>query len=156
MVGEESDVLLQQAPEHAALVVRHDAVADAQENDGVAVVGESADHEQQERQHGDLDHAREIFLHVGLIDDIANQVGGERGAGRAERHQHEGEHVALPPGKPVLRQQTANQRGCRMWINAVRRRLFGHPEFRARLGPGSLARPVRVFQAQKAGGGAAT
>jgi hypothetical protein len=57
---------LQQPREHPALVLRHDAVADAQENDGT-IVG-SPDHEQQECHHriwttpGKLD--------VGPLDDV--------------------------------------------------------------------------------------
>ena len=93
----------------------------------MAVGRDTLEHEQQHgyaRQDGD---AADILLDIGLIDDLAEDIG--RGGGRPRRnpHQQECQQVAPPVGGALLHDQAANQdRGA---IGVVSDLLwkFGHP-----------------------------
>ena len=53
----------------------------------------------------------EVPVDVGLVDDVADQIGAERGAAGGDRHQAERPDVALPVPRRLLDQQPAHQRG---------------------------------------------
>ena len=109
MVGEEAEVLLQQFRKQPTLIFRDDAVADAREHHGLAIDRGAPQREHQERQHAGPDHARDIALDVGLIDDVAGEIGVQRRAGRGDAHQGEGDRVALPARGSVVGQQSTDQ-----------------------------------------------
>ena len=67
---------VQQLVEHAPLVVGHDAVADPHHDDLLAVGRRALQGEQSERRDADPHQSVEILVHVGLVDDVAEQVGG--------------------------------------------------------------------------------
>ena len=50
-------------------------------DDLVAVGQQALDGEDAERADADQDQGAEILVHIGLVDDVAEQIGGERRAG---------------------------------------------------------------------------
>ena len=82
-LGEEGDAFAHQLGEQPALVVGEDGVADLRQDHGVAVgrrTLEDEDHDGDQRQHRDAAH---VLVDIGLVDDLAEQIGGA-GGGAAE------------------------------------------------------------------------
>ena len=49
---------------------------------------------------GEDDDAREVLVHVGLVDHVADQIGAERGAGGGNAHQAERRAHSAAIGRP--------------------------------------------------------
>src|SRR6267142_77828 len=108
-VGEERDVLAHQLGEQPALVVGKDGVADLRQDHGVSV-GRRAldreDHNGDQRQQHDAAH---VLVDIGLVDDLAEQVGRACGRRRPNAHQCERQQIAPPIGEALLGDQATNQ-----------------------------------------------
>ena len=63
------------------------------------------------RHDAEEDHGVEAVAEIGRVDEVADQVGGQRGAAGNDRHQDEGEGVLRPADKPLLEQQPADHGG---------------------------------------------
>jgi hypothetical protein len=71
--------------------------------------------------------APDIFIDVGLVDNLAEDPGRACGRARRNPHQQEGDQVSAPVGCPLLGDQAANQnRGARGIVSNFRGK-FGHP-----------------------------
>ena len=86
-VGEEAEAFVEQLGEHAALIVGDDAVADLRKHDAVAVGGEPLGGEQRGGDAAENKDAGEVLIDIGLVDDVADQIGAERRAAGGDRHQ---------------------------------------------------------------------
>ena len=108
-VGEKADALVEQLGEHAPLIVGDDAVADLRQQHAVAVGREAFGGEQGDGDAAEDEDAGEALVDVGLVDDVADQVGAERRAAGRDRHQREAERVFAPMHKALLGQQSPDQ-----------------------------------------------
>ena len=68
---------------------------------------EGEDHDGDQRQQRDAAH---VLVDIGLVDDLAEQIGRARGRRRRHRHQHERQQIAPPVGEALFGDQAANQR----------------------------------------------
>ena len=108
-VGEKAEALVEQLGEHGALIVSDDPVADARKHHALAVSGEPFGGKQYGDECAERDDAGEITVDVGLIDDIADQIGAHRRAGGGNRHQGEGDRVFAPMHEALFGQQSPDQ-----------------------------------------------
>ena len=108
-VGEEADPFIEQLGEHGALIVGDDAVADLREHHAVPVGGEPLGGEQRGGDAAEDEDAGEVVIDVGLVDDVADQIGAERRAAGGDRHQGEREGVFAPMHKALFGQQSPDQ-----------------------------------------------
>ena len=53
--------------------------------------------------------AVQVAVDIGLVDDVADQIGAQRGAGGRDRHQHEGDGVFAPMHQALFGQQPPDQ-----------------------------------------------
>ena len=107
---EKFQVLLDQRTEHAALIFGQDVIADPRQQHGVAVARRRFHQEQRdghERQHVD---GGQVLVDIGGIDDVAEEVGAERGGDGGDRHQDEREDVTPPLAGGLLDEQAMDQR----------------------------------------------
>ena len=110
-VGKEAQAFAEQLGEHGALIVGDDAVADTREHHRVAVGRDALDGEQERGDGAEHDDARQVLVDVSLIDDVADQIGAERGAGGGDRHEGESDRVLAPMHQALLGQQAPDQCG---------------------------------------------
>jgi hypothetical protein len=112
-LAEIGEILLLKLIEQPLLVFGDDAVADAGENNGMAIVGDAPHREHHHEHDAGQDDGVEIAIDVGLIDDVARQIGRQAGRACADSHQHKCDSVAMPAGKAVVGQQPPDhpQRG---------------------------------------------
>ena len=83
-----------------------------------------------EDDHGDTGQDRDaadILVDIGLIDDLAEQIGRACGRGGRHRHQRERQQIASPIGGPLFHDQAANQDRRAIGIVSDLVRKFGHP-----------------------------
>ena len=111
-VGEEGEALVQELVEHAPLVGGDDAGADAGQDHGMTVGRQSLDDEQDQGGQPQDDDAAQAAFHIGLVDDVAEQVCRQGGAGGGDAHQGERRRIALPVGERILGQQAPRQGRC--------------------------------------------
>jgi len=103
--------------------------------------------------------AADVLVNIGLVDNLAEQVGRAGGGRRRDRHQPEREQIAPPIGSALFRDQAANQN--RRAVGVVSNFLwkFGHPHSIDSAGQASarasglaakcfLARYIGFFQAK--------
>ena len=124
---EEADAFAHQLGEQPALVVGEDGVADLRQDHRVAVGRHALEDEDQDgdpRQHRD---AADVLVDIGLVDDLAEDIGRAGGRRRRDPHQHEGEQIAPPIGDALFRDQAANQDRGAIGIVGDFPRKFGHP-----------------------------
>ncbi len=107
--SDEADALVEQLVEYLALILRDDAIADPRQHQDVAVGARSLHREQHDGEDAEPDDAGEILLDVGLVDQLPDQIGGERRAAGGDAHQGERHGVAPPIVEPLLRQQPPHQ-----------------------------------------------
>src|SRR5208282_6536701 len=98
-----------QLVEQAPLVVGDDAVADLRQHHGGTVGGKSFHREDHHRDQADDDDAVKVVVDVGFVRHRAEQVGGERGRGGGNAHQHKGDSVAPPVTERLVDQEAADQ-----------------------------------------------
>ncbi len=110
-VGEKADVMLEQFREHPPLILGNDPVADARQSERLPVGGHRLDHENDGGHQGEGDDAGKIFVDVGLIDHVADQIRAQRGARRRNSHQAERDCIAPPLARRLFRQEAPDQSG---------------------------------------------
>src|SRR5262249_33106858 len=121
--GNEADVFVQQLVEHLALIVRDDAVADAREDQHIAVAANPFHGEQHHREDAEPDDAGEIPLDVGLIDQLSDQIGGQGRAAGGDAHQDERQDILAPVLDALLGEQPPHQGRRAVRIGKQRREL---------------------------------
>ena len=110
-VGKEADIMLQQACEQSALIFGNDAIADPRHCERLPIGGEPLDHENtggHERKDND---AGQVLVHVGLVDDVADEIGAKRGRRGSDHHHGERKGVAAPLSRGLLEQKAADEGG---------------------------------------------
>ena len=91
------------------LVVGEDRVADLRQDHGVPVGRRTLDGEDDDGDQRQDRDAAHILVDIGLVDDLAEQIGGTGGGRRRKPHQREREQIAPPVGEPLFGDQTADQ-----------------------------------------------
>ncbi len=138
---EEGDAFAHQLGEQPALVVGEDGVGDLRQDHLVAVgrrTLEDEDHDGDARQDRD---AADVLVDIGLVDDLAEQIGRAGGGRRRDRHQRERQQIAPPVGGALFHDQAANQDRGAIGIVGDFLRKFGHP--RSIDGARQAVRPAR-------------
>src|SRR6185312_6333379 len=79
------------------------------EHHAVAVGGEPLGGKQRDCDEAERDDAGEAAVDISLVDDAADQIGGQRGAGGGERHQRKSDGVARPMRQTLLGEQAPDQ-----------------------------------------------
>jgi hypothetical protein len=109
-IGEEADIVLEQFRQHPPLIVGDDPVADARQHQRLAIGGHRLDHEDHGGHQSEDDDPRKVLVHIGLVDDVADQICAERGAPGGDHHQAECERVAPPLAGRLFHQEAPDQR----------------------------------------------
>src|SRR5262249_42602641 len=108
-VGEEAQVLTDDAAKHPALIFGDDAIADLRELHGAEISGARLHHEDDGGEDADEDDAAEVLVNVGLVDHVADQIGAVGCRGGCERHEQKGVHVAWPLACRLLDHEPPDQ-----------------------------------------------
>jgi hypothetical protein len=108
-VGVEAEALVQQLAKNRALVVSDDAIADPQKHHAVAVSGKTFDGEQSDGDETECDDPLKVAIHIGLVDDVADQPGAESRAARGHGHQRERNNITGPMPETLLGEQSPNE-----------------------------------------------
>ena len=124
---EEADAFAHQLGEQPALIVGEDRVTDLRQDHGVTVGRDALDDEQEDRHAGQSRDAGNVPCDIGLVDDLAQDVGRRRGRAGRDAHQNEGRQVAPPIDRALFHHQAANQDRRAIRIVADFLRKFGHP-----------------------------
>src|SRR6266536_1351083 len=105
------------------------------------LAAEAFHREQHDGNDDEPDDAGEIPLHVSLVDELPDQIGGERGAAGGDPHQAQRHGVAAPMLEPLLGQQPPHQGGCAVRVGKQGRELrLEHP-------PSTTAESPRIANA---------
>ena len=126
-LGEEGDAFAHQLGEQPALVVGEDGVADLRQDHVMAVGRRALEDEDHDGDAGQDRDAADVLVDIGLVDDLAEQIGRAGGGRRRDRHQRERHQIAPPIGGSLFRDQAANQDRRAIGIVGDFLRKFGHP-----------------------------
>jgi len=85
-------------------------------HDRLPVGSHSLDHEDHGGHQREDDDAREVFVNVGLVDDVSHQIRAERRARGRYSHQRECKCVTTPLPRRLFQEQPADQSGCAVGI----------------------------------------
>ena len=108
-IGEEAEAFIEQLGKNRALIIGNDAVADARKHDAVAVSRDAFCGEQRCSNETERNDARQITIHVGLVDDVADQVGAEGGATGSHSHHDERNNIFAPMRQALFGEQSPDQ-----------------------------------------------
>ena len=124
---EERDAFGHQLGEQPALVVGEDRVADLRQDHRVPVGRQPLDDEDQDGDPGQDHDAADAFIDIGLVDDLAEQIGRSGGGRRRDRHQRERQQIAPPVQDALFHHEAANQDRRAVGIVGDFPWKFGHP-----------------------------
>ncbi len=124
---EEGDAFAHQLGEQPALVVGEDGVGDLRQDHLVTVGRRALEDEDQDGDPGQDRDAADILVDIGLVDDLAEQIGRAGGGRRRDRHQRERQQIAAPVGGALFHDQAANQDRRAIGVVGDFLRKFGHP-----------------------------
>ena len=142
-LGIESDAFAHQLGKQPPLVVGENGVADLGQDHGVAVGRQTLDEQQHHRDAGENGDAGDVLVDIGLVDHLAQDIGGARGGAGGHAHQRERGHIAPPIDKTLFHDEAANQdrRAIGIVGDFSRVGLLGSSVIRVPLtAPGSRAR----------------
>jgi len=103
--------VLKQPREHSPLIVGNDTVADARQHHRLAIGGHAFDGEKTGGHQRERNDAWQALVHVGLVDDIADEISAKRGAAGGDGHHGKGERISAPLRRGLLQEQAADQGG---------------------------------------------
>ena len=97
----------------------------------MAVGRQTLDEQQHHRDAGENGDAGDVLVDIGLVDHLAQDIGGARGGAGGHAHQRERGHIAPPIDKTLLHDEAANQDRCAIGIvgdfSGRFAWKFGHP-----------------------------